>query len=99
MVKKNNKNIDIQLFEIINNKLFTSEFISGIAGDTHLSNGDKNVYDKLLNEIGDDLYVKILKENKISIYSISTYNTDYILIKEKDKNNAASCLSKYFEIL
>ena len=60
MAKKNKQNIDNQLFEIINNKLFTSEFISGIAGDTVLSNKDKKMYDKLLNEIGDDLYVKIL---------------------------------------
>ncbi len=44
----------------MNNKLFTSEFISGIAGDSILSNEDKIIYDKLLNEIGDDLYVKIL---------------------------------------
>jgi diguanylate cyclase (GGDEF)-like protein len=60
MVKKNKQNINNQLFEIINNKLFTSEFISGIAGDSQLSNEDKKTYDKLLNEIGDDLYVKIL---------------------------------------
>lgn len=60
MNKKNKQSIHNQLFEIINNKLFTPEFISGIAGDTQLSNGDKKTYDKLLDEIGDDLYVKIL---------------------------------------
>ncbi len=60
MTKKNKQNIDVQLFEILNNKLFTSEFISGIAGDSLLSNGDKKTYDKLLKEIGDNLYVKIL---------------------------------------
>ncbi len=43
--------------------------------------------------------LKILKENKISIFSISTYNTDYILIKGKDKNKAKKYLSKYYEIL
>ena len=41
MIIKNEHNIDNQLFEIINNKLFTSEFISGIAGDTILSNVKK----------------------------------------------------------
>jgi diguanylate cyclase (GGDEF)-like protein len=60
MVKKSKQNISSQLFEIINNKLFTPEFISGIAGDAVLSNGDKKTYDKLLKETGDDLYVKIL---------------------------------------
>jgi diguanylate cyclase (GGDEF)-like protein len=53
-------NIDSQLFEIINNKLFTPEFISGIAGDTVLSEDDKLLYDGLLKATGDDLYVKIL---------------------------------------
>ena len=43
--------------------------------------------------------LKILKENKISIYVISTYNTDYVLIKEKDKNKAENCLSKYYRII
>lgn len=43
--------------------------------------------------------LKILKENKISIFSISTYNTDYILIKEKDKNKAKKYLSKDYEII
>jgi diguanylate cyclase (GGDEF)-like protein len=60
MVKKSKQDVDNQLFEIVNNKLFTSEFISGIAGDTVLSDSDKKTYDKLLNEIGDNLYVKIL---------------------------------------
>jgi diguanylate cyclase (GGDEF)-like protein len=57
------KNIQIvnhQLFEIINNTIFTPEFISGVAGDTILTNDDKNIFEKLLKETGDDLYVKIL---------------------------------------
>jgi diguanylate cyclase (GGDEF)-like protein len=62
MVKKTNTilNIDGQLFEIINNKFFTSEFISGIAGDTILSVEDKKIFENLLKETGDNLYVKIL---------------------------------------
>lgn len=59
-MKKNKLNIDGRLFEILNNKLFTSEFISGIAGDTKLSDCDKKNYDKLLKEYGNNLYVKIL---------------------------------------
>jgi hypothetical protein len=43
--------------------------------------------------------LKVLKDNEISVYTISTYNTDYILIKEKDKNNAINCLSKYYEVI
>jgi hypothetical protein len=43
--------------------------------------------------------LKILKENKISVYTISTYNTDYILIKEKDKSKAIKYLSKYYDVI
>ena len=43
--------------------------------------------------------LKILKENKISVYTISTYNTDYILIKKKDKSKAIKCLSKYYDVI
>ena len=39
--------------------------------------------------------LKILKKNKISVFSISTYNTDYILIKEEDESKAKKCLGKY----
>jgi diguanylate cyclase (GGDEF)-like protein len=59
-MKNKEENINGQIFEILNNKLFTSEFISGIAGDALLSDEDKKTYDRLLNEMGDDLYVKIL---------------------------------------
>jgi hypothetical protein len=34
----------------------------------------------------------ILKEAKISVFIISTYNTDYILVKEKDVNTAVDSL-------
>lgn len=35
----------------------------------------------------------LLAENKISIFAISTYDTDYILIKEKDIENACKILN------
>lgn len=35
---------------------------------------------------------KILAEQSISIFAISTYDTDYILVKEKDIDEAISCL-------
>lgn len=60
MLNKKNQDCSLQLYDIINNKLFTSEFISGIAGDALLSNKYKKMYDKLLEEKGDDLFVKIL---------------------------------------
>ena len=56
-MRDNNEN---KLFEILNNDLFTYEFISGIAGDRNLSDSEKMIYDRLLNESGDDLYVKLL---------------------------------------
>lgn len=41
-----------------------------------------------------------LAENKISIFAISTFDTDYILIKQSELNNAVNILSKSgFKIL
>ena len=34
----------------------------------------------------------LLSENQISIFAISTYNTDYILVKNKDFNQAITIL-------
>lgn len=36
----------------------------------------------------------LLAENKIGIFAISTYNTDYILTKEKDYQRALDVLAK-----
>lgn len=74
MDNKNEHNVNNQVFEIINNKIFTSEFISGIAGDTILTDEDKRTYDNLLKETGDDLYVKIL-----------FYITHHVFLKEDSK--------------
>ena len=42
----------------------------------------------------------ILAENKISIFAISTYDTDYILIKDRDINKAIDVLSdKRYKII
>ena len=35
----------------------------------------------------------ILADNKIGIFAVSTYNTDYILVKDKDFEKALSVLS------
>jgi len=35
----------------------------------------------------------VLTQNKISIFAISTFDTDYILLKDKDFDNAISALS------
>jgi hypothetical protein len=43
--------------------------------------------------------IKILKDEKISVYPVATYNTDYILIKEKNKDVAINWLSKCYEVL
>jgi len=39
-----------------------------------------------------------LAENNISIFALSTYNTDYLLIKNKEKTNAVSVLEKHGHI-
>ena len=36
----------------------------------------------------------VLAENKIAIFAVSTYNTDYILVKEKDFEPALKLLSQ-----
>ena len=36
----------------------------------------------------------ILADNKIGIFAVSTYNTDYILVKEEDLERAEEALSK-----
>lgn len=36
----------------------------------------------------------ILAENGIGIFAVSTYNTDYILVKRKDLDSAAGALEK-----
>lgn len=42
----------------------------------------------------------ILADNKISIFAISTYNTDYILVKAEDYCNALSLLANVgYEII
>jgi len=57
-----NKSDDYQnrLFQILNNESFSSEFISGIAGDRIQDQEEKKLYEKLLHEAGDDFYVKLL---------------------------------------
>ena len=42
---------------------------------------------------------KVLKQYNIPMFTISTYNTDYILIKKNDKRKAIKCLSKYYDII
>lgn len=36
----------------------------------------------------------VLAENKIGIFAISTYNTDYILVKEENYSNALKALAR-----
>jgi two-component system, cell cycle response regulator len=57
-MKKNNYNNE--LFEILNNDLFSFKFISGIAGDRILNKNEREIYKKILDETGNDLYVKLL---------------------------------------
>lgn len=41
---------------------------------------------------------KPLAESEISIFAISTYNTDYILVKEENLEKAIKVLSKFYRI-
>jgi diguanylate cyclase (GGDEF)-like protein len=58
-MKENNDERN-KIFEILNNEIFTAEFISGIAGDRILDKEQKLLYEKLLRESGGDLYVNLL---------------------------------------
>lgn len=49
-----------RLFQILNNESFSSEFISGIAGDRIQNSEEKELFDRLLQESGNDFYVKLL---------------------------------------
>lgn len=40
-----------------------------------------------------------LAQEKISIFALSTYNTDYILIKKENKERAISTLEKHYLII
>lgn len=37
---------------------------------------------------------KILADNKIGIFAVSTYNTDYVMVKDKDYETALKLLSE-----
>ncbi|MBN2546635.1 MAG: GGDEF domain-containing protein [Spirochaetes bacterium] len=60
MVKKDKRIISRQLFDIINNEFYTSELISGLAGDKTLSQEHNKLISRILKETGNDLYVKVL---------------------------------------
>ena len=47
----------------------------------------RNLAETLLSEIS-----KILAENKIGIFVVSTYNTDYILVKKENLQKAQQAL-------
>lgn len=71
---------------------------SEIPGHVHCDSGWKclkieGVFD--FNEIGIIANIStILAQNDISVYVISTYKTDYILIKEKHVNRAIGALQE-----
>jgi diguanylate cyclase (GGDEF)-like protein len=83
MKKKNTHSI--KLFDILDNDIFTSEFISGIAGDRLLNHNEKIILKKLLDETGDDLYVKLLFFITHQIFSIDDSKKlwDEILLHKK----------------
>ena len=73
-MKKNDKHKN-KLFEILNNESFTSKFISGIAGDRMLNDKEKILFEKLLKESNEDLYVKILFYITHQIFDIEQAKT------------------------
>lgn len=82
---KMNNNHNNKLFEIINNESFTSRFISGIAGDRILDDNEKILFEKLLKESNEDLYVKLLFYITHQIFNIEQAKTLWDeIIKHKD---------------
>jgi len=94
---KNKKNVNNQIFDILNNEIFTSKFISSIAGDKISSEEDKNIFDKLLKETGDDVYVKILFFLTHQIFPIDKAKKFWKEII-KHKNNISKILKRNIEI-
>jgi diguanylate cyclase (GGDEF)-like protein len=81
-MNNNNKN---KLFEILNNESFTTKFISGIAGDRILDDKEKILFEKLLKESNEDLYVKLLFYITHQIFNIEQAKTLWDeIIKHKD---------------
>jgi len=74
----NSEDYQNRLFQILNNESFSAEFISGIAGDRIQDKEEKVLFEKLLSEAGDDLYVKLLffithevfeKQNAVTLWN------------------------------
>ena len=49
-MKKSKHNINNQISDILNNKIFTSNLISGLAGDKKLSNKEDEVINKIIKK-------------------------------------------------
>ncbi len=90
-------NHEQKLFDILNNDLFTYEFISGIAGDRILSPNEKIIYDKLLNQSDNDLYVKLLFYITHQIFSEEDSRLLWNEILEH-KNKISKILNRNIEI-
>jgi diguanylate cyclase (GGDEF)-like protein len=92
-----NRNDKNKLFEIINNEIFTSKFISGIAGDRILDPKENKLYERLLKESGGDLYVKLLFYITHQVFETEKAKSlwDEILIH---KNRLAHVLKRNVEI-
>lgn len=90
-------NHEQKLFDILNNDLFTYEFISGIAGDRILTADEKAVYAKLLNESANDLYVKLLFYITHQIFSEKDSRLLWNEILEH-KNKISKILNRNIEI-
>ncbi len=86
-----------KLFEIINNEIFTSKFISGIAGDRILDPKENKLYERLLIESGGDLYVKLLFYITHQVFDMEKAKSlwDAILMH---KNHLAQVLKRNVEI-
>ncbi len=94
---KNPPDYQNRLFDIINNKVFTAEFISGIAGDKLQSLEDKDLYSKLLEESEGDFYVKLLFFITHEIFEKERATKLWLEILEH-KNQLSKILNRNVEI-
>ena len=86
-----------KLFEIINNEIFTSKFISGIAGDRILNPKENKLYERLLKESGGDLYVKLLFYITHQVFEMEKAKSLWAAIL-RHKNHLARVLKRNVEI-
>lgn len=95
------KEITGEYFTAVTNEEISIVCEQGILDEKHLVKSTEAYRLFKINDVLDFSLIgiisnisTILKENKISIFVVSTYNTDYFLVRKKDTYKTIECLQK-----